>query len=383
MFSVPDEPDHRRQLRESVADFVAREVSSKAVRDALASDAGFCRDRYRKMADLGWTALLIPEEVGGLGLAHGDLAALHHEIGRAALPEPLLAGSLLAARLIALGSNASLQEKVLPALLAGERVATIAWQTEAGGLGAADVGTVATPLGDGGYRLSGCALFVPHADAADGMVVAARADEGVLLAWIDGRPACTGLSTHADGSRQGSVSLDGVAVGADAVVALPSQGARLLEEALDTARLAASAELVGLMEKALTMTLDHLKQRSQFGRPVASFQALQHRAVDLYIQVEMARSALGRAVAQFEGGCGEAERAAGVSAAKSRCGEAALKIARESIQMHGAIGYTDEYDLSLYVRRALALSAWLGNPRAHRQRWLMLQGGEGAFADGH
>jgi alkylation response protein AidB-like acyl-CoA dehydrogenase len=382
LFSIPEEPDHRRQLRASVGDFIARDAAPKAVRAALASADGFSRERWRKMAELGWTALLIPEEAGGLSLTHADMAALHQEVGRASLPEPLIVVPLLAARLLAAGENKALRENVLPRLLSGEAIATLAWQRGSGSLGAGDIGPTATSV-EGGFRLSGSAAFVPLADCTDGTIVAARCPEGVLLAWLDDVPGVRVVTRHADGSRQATVTFDGLKVAADTMIAGPADGARLLEEALDTARLAMSAELLGLAEQAFTMTLDFLKQRNQFGRPLAAFQALQHRCVDLYIQIELARSSLLRAVALFETPSTDNQRAAGVSAAKSRCGDAALLVAKECIQFHGAIGYTDEYDLSLYVKRMLALSAWLGNPRAHRSRWYRLQQAAGASFNGH
>lgn len=372
MFAISPEPEHRRQLRDSVADFTARAVSSRALRDDLQSAAGFSMARWGEMAALGWTSMVLPEAFDGLGMEFGDLAALHAEIGRAALPEPLAVVPLLVSRLLALGDNRGLAERLLPALVAGATIATLAWQGAPGALGAGEVGPKAARAA-GGWALSGEALFVSHAPAASALVVAAAADDGVVLLWLDRMPPLVEVIRHADGTPQARVAFDGIALGAEAVIAGPRQGAALLEAGLDTARLAAAAELLGLMERTYEMTLDHLRQRNQFGKPIGAFQALQHRAADLYIQIELARSALDRAVRAMDFGADAATRAAQVSAAKSRCGDAALKLVREAIQMHGAIGYTREYDLSLYVNRILYLSAWLGNAQSHRQRWSALR----------
>lgn len=383
LYSRPDEPDHRQQLRESVADFANREATLNATRAALASGDGFSRPHWKTMADLGWTSVLVPEEAGGLAMEHADLAALHHEVGRAVLPEPLVTVPLLAMQALVLGGNERLRNEVLPDLQSGERLATLAWQGWAGALDAEAVGPMAAPAPNG-WALSGRAMFVPLADHATGFVVAAKAGNGVLLAWIDRAPAIADTVTHVDGTRLATVDLNGIAVNEDVIIAGPGTGAGILNRVLDVARLAVAAQLQGVMEQAFQMTLDYMKQRVQFGKSIASFQALQHRAVNLYVQIEMARSALLRAAAALDDPQADAlARAAQVSAAKSRAGDAAQQVVKECIQMHGAIGYTEECDLSLYVNRALGLSAWLGNPRAHRARWFSLQNVVKGQAHGH
>lgn len=369
MFSRPDEPDHRRQLRDSVADFASRDGALSQTRAAKAQDGGFSPARWKTMADLGWASLLAPEEAGGLGMDHGDLAALHHEAGRAALPEPLVAVPLLAAQALVLGGNQALKDDVLPDLLAGDRLATLAWQGRAGAMGSEAVGPKAAPAGEG-WTLAGQALFVPLAAQAGGYAVAADTGAGILLAWVDQPPKVVQTTLHTDGTPLSTVDLTGVAVQRSDLIAPPDAGAAVLDRVLDTARLAVAAQLLGVAEATFQMTLDYLKQRVQFGKAIASFQAVQHRAVNLYVQIEMARSALLRAAAALDAGT---DPAAEVSAAKARCGEVAQTVAREAIQLHGAIGYTEECDLSLYVNRALALSVWLGTPRAHRARWFSLQ----------
>lgn len=381
MFSKPNEPEHRQHLRDSVADFARREAPPEAIRAGLAAEEGFSPARWKTMADLGWTSILIPEDSGGLGMAVADLAALHHETGRAGLTEPLVTVPLLAMQALVLGENRALESDLLPDLQAGKRIATLAWQGRAGALGSEDVGPEAAAAPAGGWALSGKAQFVPLAGLARGMVVAARTGSGILLGWVEGAPKVSDPVTLVDGTRQATVDLDGQHIAAEAVIAGPETGAALLDRILDIARLAVSAELLGVMERAFEMTLDHMKQRVQFGKPIGAFQALQHRAVGLYTQIEMARSALLRAVAVLDDPeSGPAVRAAQVSAAKSRCGDAAQAVVKECIQMHGAIGYTSEYDLSLHVNRALGLAARLGNPRAHRARWFSLQDTAGGAA---
>ncbi|REG27485.1 alkylation response protein AidB-like acyl-CoA dehydrogenase [Paracoccus versutus] len=382
MFSRPEEPDHRQQLRESVADFANREATLAATRAGLATQAGFSHERWKTMAELGWTGILVPEDDGGLAMEHADLAALHHEAGRAALPEPLVCVGILAMQALVLGGNQALKDRLLPGLMGGDLLATLAWQGRAGAMGSGAVGPKAAPEGEG-WTLSGQALFVPLAQEVGGYAVAADTGAGILLAWIDQSPKVVQTTAHTDGSRQSTVDLDGVKVDPGAVIAFPDRGAAILDQLLDIARLAVAAQLQGVMEAAFQMTLDYMKQRVQFGKPIASFQAIQHRAVNLYVHIEMARSALLRAAAAMDDPHADAaSRAAHVSAAKSRAGDAAQLVVKECIQLHGAIGYTEECDLSLYVNRALALAAWLGNPRAHRARWFELHNA-GGQANGH
>ncbi|MCW5604340.1 MAG: acyl-CoA dehydrogenase, partial [Burkholderiales bacterium] len=144
------------------------------------------------------------------------------------------------------------------------------------------------------------------------------------------------------------------------------------EKALDHATVIASAELCGVMGRALDMSVEYMKTRVQFGRPIGSFQALQHRAVDLYVQRQIASAVLEEALGVLDRGPGAAERAALASRVKARCADAGLRITREAIQIHGAIGFTDEYDAGLYLKRATVLAAWLGNAHAHRRRYARL-----------
>lgn len=369
MFMQSDEPEHRRQFRDSVTDFAADRATPRDLRTERGGDINFSSARYQALAELGCSSILLPEAFGGLELEHGDLVALHHELGRAALTEPFAIVPLMVAQTLACGSNPALAAEMIPDLVAAERLASFAWQAAAGGVRTTDIGPVATADAEG-WQLTGQAVFAPLATVATALVVAARCEDGVALFWLDEMPAVSDLRSFSDGSKQGTVCFDGTRVGADALIAGPQDGARLLQAALDRGRLAASAELLGLMERALEMTLEHLRQREQFGKPIGSFQALQHRAVNLYIQIELTRSAVNRAARAMDSGAEGSASTAQVSAAKSRAGDAAQLIARECVQMHGAIGYTTEYDLSLYVNRMLFLSAWLGNARAHRGVWL-------------
>ncbi len=362
------EPDDRRMLRQSVAAFVADAGAPPKVRDRRRTDGGFDRAIWRDMAGLGWLQLAVPEDQNGLSMSFGDLAALHEEYGKAAMPEPLTAVGVLAVGALSLGDNAALRGRELPALLSGERVATLAWQSGTHAMTADDV-----TIDAAGGRLNGTALFVPVANSADAFIVAARHPDGVLLAWVPATAAGVSIEVrrNADYAPLGTVALDDVGIDPDAVIAGPPAGGALLDRLLDRGRVAVCAETVGVMHQILATTLDYMRTREQFGRPIGAFQALQHRAVNLYVQLELSRSIVMKAADAIDAGSPEIPRL--VAQCKVRCAEAAIAIAGQSIHLHGTIGFTEELDLSILIRRAHALSAWLGNGDASLRRYTGLR----------
>ena len=370
MFNQPDDNDARTQLRDSVASFVRKETQTAGARAATSVDM----NRWRQMASLGWIGMQLPEETGGLGLGAGDMVAMHQELGRGALAQPLIPVAILAARPIALGGNADLQQRLLPGLLGGEVMGTLAWQKAAGCITADQVGPRTSASGTG-WTLDGQAVFVPIAAQADGMVVAATSPDGVMLFWLDG-PGGLAIeqATLADGSLIGrTVRFDGVRVERANLVADADVASGLLADVLDTASLAACGELLGAMEQMLQMTIAYMNQRVQFGKPIGSFQALQHKAVDVYVQIELARSVLSQAVTVCERDATARERAAVVARAKSRCSDAGMFTVKQCIQMHGAIAYTEEYALSRFIRRVITLASSHGTAAAQRKRYAALE----------
>jgi alkylation response protein AidB-like acyl-CoA dehydrogenase len=363
--------DILRMLRDSAADFAT--LDAPRVRRLRGADPGFERSVWLEMARMGWLGILIPEEHGGLGLGPGAAVIIAEQLGRALYPEPYSASAVAATLALLHGDNAELKQRLLPQLAEGKIIASLAWQNERGGLDIDQCAVTARRQGDA-LVLDGSSRFVAAPDA-DAFIVAARASQGLELHWI--ARAAAGLAcaaeARADGSASARLNFAAVATSADSRVASAATARAALQLAVDHATLAASAELLGLMECALEMTLDYLRTRVQFGKPIGSYQALQHRAVDLYIQKELTRATLGAAVAAVEDpACAAERRTAAASSAKARASQAALAICKEALQMHGAIGYTDEYDLGLYLNRALVLSAWLGNASAHRSRYAAL-----------
>lgn len=354
---------------------VAAEFAKPAIERARAvRDAGGRLDReaWGQIAANGWIGIAVPEELGGAGLGPRAVAIVARRLGYAAFPEPFAAAAVLAPELLAMAGERAAE--TLAAAIAGETICAVAWQGSDSGLDEAAVAVAA----EGGV-LRGSARFVGLADA-DLYLVAAREPGGVSVYLVPA--ASDGLEAkverRADGAADVRLDLDGVAAAAPPLSA-PAGGADLAA-ALDSARVALAAELVGLAERVLEITLDYLRQRHQFGKPIGAQQALQHRAVDLWIQVQLAGAALEAAIGVYENEGDADRRAAAASSAKARAAVVARRVCSESLQLHGAIGFTDEYELGVHFNRALALAPWLGTAAEHRCRFAALtpiDGGKG------
>jgi len=334
-----------RMIRDSAAAVAPPGGELKRVRALRFTDPGFDRGVLRQMGELGWIGLRVPEASGGSGLGLGEMCALAEELGAGLVPEPLIPCALSATLLAAAGADAA-------PLLAGERVVLTAWQERAD--------TLEVPGSPDAPR-----RFLPMAAGADAYLLPMR--EGGRLALYE-QPAAgaeVAVERTQDGGNYGTLRPK---PGAARRVA-DDIGA-VLEQALDEAALITAAYLLGGMERAFAMTLDYLKTRQQFGRIIGTFQALQHRAADLRMQIALTRASVEAAAATLDAGAtGEARKAA-VSRAKARAAEASMLVTRQCIQLHGGIGYTDQYDVGLYLRKAMVLANQYGSAALHRRRFL-------------
>ncbi|MDH2236947.1 acyl-CoA dehydrogenase [Pigmentiphaga sp. GD03639] len=366
--------DTLREFRDSAADYLGANDQRQRMRALDDSAGGHDREEWRRIAELGWLAVLVAEDDGGLGLGLPELCAIAQEAGRHLLPEPLAAAGVhtmaLLAGLPATPPRASLLEKAM----SGAMLLGVAWQERAGQLDPdARPGSCAT-RGAGGLRLAGRKRFVQPGADVDGWLLAATLDEEAALLWLPRERLARAPITRrlVDGSAQADLDLDGTVLDAEHVLATGPTASEALARANDVARLAQGAELAGIARRALELTRDYLATREQFGRPIGSFQALQHRMVDGLIQVELAEACLREVLAQAAPDAPATRLGRLASRAKARCAHAALEMTRMAIQLHGAIGTTYEYDIGLYFRRAMALSAHLGNAEAHRVRYATL-----------
>ncbi len=344
-----DRVENIRMIRDS-AQAIAKRGDVRRARALRDRSPGFDRAAWQSMCDLGWVGLRVDEADGGSGLGMLEFCALAEELGAALAPEPLVACAM-AARL--------LDGAVRRELLAGSRIVLLAWQERADSLEPRGETTVE----DG--RVYGCKRFVPAAEGADDFLV--TTDRGLMLVPHHAAGLRIEPLPTQDGGHVATLRFDGV-LGKP----LPGDPCTVLEEAA----LASAAYLLGVIEGALALTLEYLKTRRQFDAPIGSFQALQHRAVDLTLQAALTRASVESAAALLDGGgAGPAARAAvqaAVSRAKARASDAALLVTRQAIQLHGGIGYTDECDAGLYLRKAMVLAPAFGGAALHRRRYAAL-----------
>ncbi|MES1924375.1 acyl-CoA dehydrogenase family protein [Salinisphaera sp. T31B1] len=362
--------DERRMLADAVQGFARQAPHGDGVSRARAlknGDGHVDTAAWQAMAELGWLGIAVPEAAGGLGLGAGELAVVARGLGDDAAPEPFVA-AVFAQTVIAACDNTKQVEALLAPSVEAASTLAIAWQPGAETL---DLSAIVDRVVDG--RLSARRHLVQPAEA-DVFVVAVRDDDGIALYQVPRK--MPGVATTArrqvDGSTMVTLDLDGVELSDGDRLAAGRCGEQALRRGLCVARIVASAELRGLADRLFRLTSDYLASRKQFGQQLSSFQVLRHRAVDLYIQGELMGHALAQAVRAIDRDVPliELERAA--ARAKSRCSDAALRIGREAVQLHGAIGYTEEADVGVYLRRVLSLSAWLGNATAQRREYARL-----------
>lgn len=361
-------------LRESALDFVRRTADTKKLRERRRSLPGYDVGMRDQMAELGWLGILVPENCGGLGLGFAEMAVVLQELGKGLIADPVLP-AVFAGRVLLHGANEPLKQSLLPQLVAGGLLPCVAWQEALGGIVVQAVTTRAETDGDA-VLLTGSKRFVAGAAGAGGFVVSAQGKRGPGLYWVgaDAPGLTLRHEWRADETPSGLLDLHSVRVSPDHVICASSaSGLAALERALDECAILAAAEMLGVIEAALQMALAYLRTRVQFGKPIGSFQALQHKAADLYVQQELVRAVLQDALRELDRGGDPVERARLASRCKARASDAGLRVTREVIQLHGAIGFTDEYDAGLYLKRALVLSAFLGNATAHRRRFAALQ----------
>lgn len=365
-------------LRESANRFCSSGDHVKRSRELRGCVPGFDREVWRQMADLGWMGILIPERFGGLGLGCMEMAAVAESLGRYLLPEPFVASTVLGAGAILYGENEILKSEILPAVVTGGLIPALAWRDNVHDGSILTAATRAT-VSQKGVRLSGQKHVVIAAVGADGFVVSAKDNKGLNLYWVPQESVKKRLSPVelADGRSAAVLDLSNLQIPNDHLIAGPGQAEVALSRAYDEALFATSAELLGVISSAFSITLDYLKTRKQFGKLIGCYQALQHRAVDLYAAEVTSRCALDDALAQsVNPGIGPDRRGALASRVKARCSRASLLVTRDAVQMHGAIGISDECDIGLFLKRAITLSAWLGGADFHRSRYADLVGNE-------
>jgi len=371
--------DEQQMIRDTAAAFLAEVSTSGAVRAAMATESGFDPDLWARICnEMYWQAMHIPEQYGGMGLGYVELVATLEQMGRYLLCSPFFSTVCLGANALLLAGDEQQKTDYLGRIAAGT-TATLAYTGVSGRWDAEAVEATWTREGDD-YRLDGCWRYVPDGHTAELLIVAAReagsaGEQGISLFVL---PADTAGVTRewlptVDQTRK-QAQLTMAAVTLPAASRLGAEGAAwpLLAQVIDLAAIAVAAEQVGVAQQALDSTVAYTLERVQFNRAIASYQAVKHKAADMMVKVEAARSAAYYAacIAQqvFEGGPLGAELAEAASIAKAWCSDACFFNAGTGIQLHGGVGFTWEYDIQLYFKRAKSSETFLGNGAHHRER---------------
>jgi alkylation response protein AidB-like acyl-CoA dehydrogenase len=363
--------EEQSMLRDSARGLIGDKAPVSHLRQLRdAGDAiGFSRELWRNFAEMGFAGLLIPEEFGGSALGCVEAGVVMEEIGRTLMPSPFLSTAVLAASALSRGGSAAQQSQYLPKISDGSWLAALA----------VDEGTKHRPLqtmlkavrSGNGFRLQGEKAFVVDGHTADLLIVAARTAgsagdrDGLTLFLVD--PKTRGIAIErtamVDSHNAARIAFDHVEVDADGVLGELDHGGSLLEGVLNIGRGAVASEMVGLSEEVFDRTVAYLKERKQFGKPIGEFQALQHRAAQLYIEIEITRAAVLKALQTLDSEFANA--GAAVAVAKARAGSTATLAVQEGVQMHGGMGMTDQFDIGFFMKRARVCQELFGDSNFH------------------
>lgn len=356
--------DERATIREGFARLLAEKASEADLRRTMAREDGYDPELWQAIADMGIPALLVPADHGGIGAGPVEVEALMEEAGAALLAGPLLTSAVMATGLLAQACGDD-RDRLMPGLASGERIATIALTGDAGTWTPDGVAVRAEPQGNG-WTLSGDASFVLCAQTADVLLVVAQTDAG--LGCFEVSPSASGLTIEPLKTWDPTLRLSRIRLDAVESLAIGGIDAAAFERTLDLARVALAGEQAGAARRIFEITVEYLKTRVQFGRPIGGFQALKHWAADLLIEVESATSAA-RAAAQALADDAP-DKDVLVNLAAFTCADAFGEVAAASVQMHGGIAFTWEHQAHLYLRRARADAQLFGSSDAHRERYL-------------
>jgi len=370
-FSLAEE---RRLLQDTIKRYLGREYAFDQRRKRLAANAGISREIWKQLAELGVLGIGIREDDGGMGGDAFDTMIVMEAMGRALVVEPYLSTVVLGAGLVSDAGNEAQRAAWLPAIAAGEKLLAFAHGEAAARYAASYVETRAVRSGKG-WKLEGTKAVVLNGDSADALIVSARTGgnvsgrEGISLFIVD--PKSRGVSLRAyptqDAGRAADLRLNGVEVGDDMRIGAEGQALAFIERSLDRANAALCAEAIGIIEAMNEATLEYLKTRKQFGQPIGRFQALQHRMADMTIKAVEARS-MAILAASAMSSADPDERARRVASAKAFVSQAGRFVGQQAIQLHGAIGMTDELVVSHWFKRLAMIDVTFGDAEHHLGR---------------
>ncbi len=372
--------EEQSMLRDSARGLISDKAPVSHLRQLRDSNdpTGFSRDLWKTFAEMGFSGLLVPEDFGGSGLGCVEAGVVMEEIGRNLMPSPFLATAVLAASALSRGGSAAQKSEHLPGIADGSLLASLA----------IDEGAKHRPLmtkmqavrSGNGFRLVGDKSFVVDGHTAGLLIVAARTAgaagerEGLTLFLVD--PKIKGIEIErtamVDSHNAARIKFDNVEVNADGVLGEVDQGGILLEGVLNVGRGAVASEMVGVAEGVFGRTVDYLKERKQFGKAIGEFQALQHRAAQLYIEIEITRATVLKALQTLDSDFEKASAA--VAVAKARAGSTATLAVQEGVQMHGGMGMTDQFDIGFFMKRARVCQELFGDSNFHADQLARMKG---------
>lgn len=373
-FSLSEE---QQLLKDSITQFVDKDYLFDVRQKNIKSELGYSSDFWKTFADLGWLGMPFSEADGGYDGGPIDLMVIMESLGRGLVVEPYIPNVVLAGGLISRLGNEEQKTNFLPKIISGEIQMSLAFAEPQSRFNLSDVITTAKKDGEN-YILDGYKAVVMNGPSSDTLIVVARTsgtqleEKGLSLFLVD--PSTKGVSlrnySNVDGSKASEVTLEGVEVSTSALLGDEGNIYSVLEEVIDLATLAISAEAVGIMEKMNEITLEYTKTREQFGETLSSFQALQHRMVDTFMAYEQTKSLLLMCAAKLTDKADDATKA--VSALKYQVGIAAKQVGEESVQLHGGMGVTDETNIGHFFKRLTTIRAIFGNTDYHLKRYSAL-----------
>ena len=374
--------EEQTMLKDSAKEFCAKNAPIAQLRKLRDEDSadGFDRGAWQAMAELGWAAIPFPEAFGGLDFGYKGLGVVTEETGRTLAASPLFATVWLGGTALNKGGSEKQKAALLPPLAAGELLLALALE-ESHRHNPYAIATEARKA-SGGFLLNGKKTFVLDGHVADKLLVVARTSggpdsrDGLSLFLVDRQAAGVKVTRTrmVDSRNAANIEFDGLALGDEALVGELDKAAEVLDPVLDIGRIGMASEMLGGLQECFERTIAYLKEREQFGVPIGSFQALKHRAANMFCEVELSKSCVLEALTALDEGRSAEEVAKLASLAKAKVGETYNLVSREGIQMHGGIGMTDEFDIGFFIKRAAVSEQTLGDLNFHRNRYGELEG---------
>ncbi len=375
--------EEQNMLKDTAKSFCATNAPITQLRKLRDEDNadGFDRGTWAKMVELGWSGIPWPEEYGGLAFGYKGLGVVTQETGRTLAASPLISTVWTCGTAINLAGSQDQKQDLLGRIASGELIVALALE-ESHRHDPWHIETKAREQDDGSFKLSGKKTFVLDGHVADKLLVVARTSgkktqrDGLTLFLIDRKAKGVKVerTKMADSRNAANVQLRAVPASRDQVLGAVGGAADVLERTLDVARIGLAAEMLGATEECFERTVKYLKEREQFGVPIGSFQALKHRAADMFCEVELSKSVVLEALTALDEQRDPKEIAKLASLAKTKVGETFTRVSREGIQMHGGIGMTDEFDIGFFIKRSAVAEQTFGDANYHRNRYGELEG---------